>query len=109
MTIQRLVTVLLLVGLMTVAGCASTPPRRCLRQPGLSATITDAPVCWMSRSLRPMMRAATSGCSSEKEPPKPQQKLGSVISRSSSPSTSHSSRRGSAFRFRQLWLWQASW
>lgn len=27
MTIQRLVTVLLLVGLMTVAGCASTPPR----------------------------------------------------------------------------------
>ena len=68
------------------AGVAA-PPRRCRMQPGLSVTTTLAPVASMfaqlaaEDALRRRRRY-----SSEKEPPKPQQKLGSCISRISKPS-----------------------
>src|SRR5947199_4203690 len=87
---------------------ASTPPRRCIRQPGLSATRTVAPVLPTLFSLLFIRRSATSPCSIEVAPPNPQHTSDCGISRSSKPSASWMICRASDRRPRQLIDWQES-
>src|SRR6266480_5448184 len=87
---------------------ASTPPCKCIRHPGLSATSTVAPVLSALFSLLFIIRSDTSPCSIDVAPPKPQHTSDCGISRNSNPNASCMICRASDCNPRQLIDWQES-